>query len=381
MKFELFTPAWKSENAQRRAKALDRMKEEKLLAIVRDPSEDTRLNQVRREAVQRLSPKALAEVALDAKVDTYLRNMAICRVDDEQVLLAYLRDPTAWRPGDALERMRTGKLIVENTMNREFFWEGVRRLSNLGDRENLRYLVLHVEDIRSFDAHWGVDPFEKDLAFLLRLASEASSEYIRAEAFRKLAGKGLASEGMRNAARTRAVELLRADKPDMDLVWTLLWGAGPGESLSPEEQRYFYDRLRKDPLDYLCLDYLQRGKDPAGLAFMPFYEVAYREKRLCLTEADYDRVLDVDEDYALDYLKAFICRGEGGNSKLCGPRTMISICADAIHHMHKAGKARARIERELPQIKHYTITYQYQDSENDIRDDRDTFAVRFWKES
>ena len=42
---------------------------------------------------------------------------------------------------------------------------------------------------------------------------------------------------------------------------------------------------------------------------------------------------------------------------------------------------RARIERELPQIKHYTITYQYQDSENDIRDDRDTFAVRFWKES
>ena len=121
MKFELFTPAWKSENAQRRAKALDGMKEEKLLAIVRDPSEDTRLNQVRGEAVQRLSPKALAEVALDAKVDTYLRNTAIRRVDDEQVLLAYLRDPTAWRPGDALERMRTGKLIVENTMNRARF--------------------------------------------------------------------------------------------------------------------------------------------------------------------------------------------------------------------------------------------------------------------
>ena len=261
MKFELFTPAWKSENAQRRAKALDRMKEEKLLAIVRDPSEDTRLNQVRREAVQRLSPKALAEVALDAKVDTYLRNMAICRVDDEQVLLAYLRDPTAWRPGDALERMRTGKLIVENTMNREFFWEGVRRLSNLGDRENLRYLVLHVEDIRSFDAHWGVDPFEKDLAFLLRLASEASSEYIRAEAFRKLAGKGLASEGMRNAARTRAVELLRADKPDMDLVWTLLWGAGPGESLSPEEQRYFYDRLRKAGLTEAGAQAFRRERD------------------------------------------------------------------------------------------------------------------------
>jgi hypothetical protein len=185
---------------------------------------------------------------------------------------------------------------------------------------------------------------------------------------------------MRNAARTRAIELLRANKPDMDLVWTLLWGAGPGESLSPEEQRYFYDRLRKDPLDYLCLDYLQRGKDPAGFAFMPFYEVTYRE-RLCLTEADYDRVLDADEDFALDYLKAFIRHGEGGNGKLCGPRIMISACADAIHHMHKAGKARARIERELPQIKHYTVTYQYQDSENDIRDDRDTFSVRFWKES
>ena len=228
MKFELFTPAWKSENAQRRAKALDGMKEEKLLAIVRDPSEDTRLNQVRQEAVQRLSPKSLAEVALDAKVDTYLRNMAICRVDDEQVLLAYLRDPTAWRAGDALERMHTGKLILESAMNREFFWTGVKRLSSLGDRENLRYLVLHVEDIWSFDAHWGVDPFEKDSAFLLRLATEAASEYIRAKAFGKLARKGLASAGMRNAARTRAIELLRANKPDMDLVWTLLWGAGPG---------------------------------------------------------------------------------------------------------------------------------------------------------
>jgi hypothetical protein len=380
MKFELFTPAWKSENAQRRAKALDGMKEEKLLAIVRDPSEDTRLNQVRQEAVQRLSPKSLAEVALDAKVDTYLRNMAICRVDDEQVLLAYLRDPTAWRAGDALERMHTGKLILESAMNREFFWTGVKRLSSLGDRENLRYLVLHVEDIQSFDAHWGVDPFEKDSAFLLRLATEAASEYIRAKAFGKLARKGLASAGMRNAARTRAIELLRANKPDMDLVWTLLWGAGPGESLSPEEQRYFYDQLRKDPLNYLCLDYLQRGKDPAGLAFMPFYEFTYRE-RLCLTEADYDRVLDVDEDFALDYLKAFISHGEGGNGKLSGPQFMISTCAEAIRHMHTAGKARARIERELPQIKHYTITYQYEDSENDIRDDRDTFAVRFWKES
>ena len=60
MKFELFTPAWKSENAQRRAKALDRMNDEKLLAIVRNPSQDDRLNLVRREAVERVSPKALA---------------------------------------------------------------------------------------------------------------------------------------------------------------------------------------------------------------------------------------------------------------------------------------------------------------------------------
>ena len=36
MKFELFTPVWKSENAQRRAKALDGMKEEKLLAMTEE---------------------------------------------------------------------------------------------------------------------------------------------------------------------------------------------------------------------------------------------------------------------------------------------------------------------------------------------------------
>ena len=174
---------------------------------------------------------------------------------------------------------------------------------------------------------------------------------------------------------------MREEKPDTELVWTLLWGAGPGESLSPEEQRYFYDQLRKDPLDYLSLDYLRKGKDPAGLAFMPFYEVIYQGKRLCLTEADYDRVLDVEENFALDYLLSLIRRGERGNGRLSGPETMISACADAIHHMHKAGKARARIERELPQIKHYAITYQYQDSDNDIRNECDTFAVRFWKES
>ena len=88
---------------------------------------------------------------------------------------------------------------------------------------------------------------------------------------------------------------------------------------------------------------------------------------------------DVPEDFALDYLLAFIRRGERGNSCLGGPQTMISGCADAILLMHKNGRAKERIERELKAIQSYSISYRYSDSDNDIRDERDEFRVRYWK--
>lgn len=124
---------------------------------------------------------------------------------------------------------------------------------------------------------------------------------------------------------------------------------------------------------------LKDAGDPAGIAFQVFCDGLYWEETRCwLTEDDYARVLEVDEDYALDYLLALI-RTEGNNGSLGGPQTLVEGCAAAIFRMHKAGKARGRIERELPGTKDYRIQYTYQDSEGDIRNETDEFSVTFWE--
>jgi hypothetical protein len=47
--------------------------------------------------------------------------------------------------------------------------------------------------------------------------------------------------------------------------------------------------------------------------------------------------------------------------------------------MHANDRARERIERELPSHEHYSISYDYQDSENDIRSSLDEFDVTYWE--
>ena len=58
---------------------------------------------------------------------------------------------------------------------------------------------------------------------------------------------------------------------------------------------------------------------------------------------------------------------------------MIGTCARAIYMMHANSRARERIERELPSHEHLRISYDYQDSENDIRSDIDEFDVTYWE--
>lgn len=442
MKF-WFTPAWRSDDKEKRAKALDRMSDGKLLAIIRDPAKgDYRMAQIRREAVQRLSAAALLRVALDTSVQQGAREEAICRIDDEQailtmlqdlktdsenlawalrqaakklpaaalgkvaldpsirgfirheaiervddeaVLLAYVRDETAFLPGAALGRMRTGKLILQEALRdgRSFFRAAAYRLETLGDGESLRTLALKAVNVGEMDATTRcLEALEGDTAFVERLAREAASVHVRAQALQTLRKKGLVTEEMRAEARALARQEIRTKTPDPKLVWPLLEIAGPGEALSSEEQGFFYDQLRETPVRAKYLDWLLRAGDPAGAAFMPFCQVLYEDEaygKHKLTEEELERVLAVEENFALDYLLSFIRRAEQiTNSRLGGPETMIEQSAAAICRMHRAGRAKARIERELPQTKTFSVHYVYQDSDNDLRNERDVITVRFW---
>lgn len=360
-------------------KAIERMDDGNLLAILRGHSADSTMYVLCREAIQNLSPTALAEVALDPKLDGWLRSEAIKRIDDEDVLFACARDTSFERPGDALSRMHTGERIVDAAMGNDLFFSGFRRLSELNDRKNMRVMALNAANARSGDAMWVVKAFETDTMFLNKLAKQAVSEYVRTGAFQALARKGLATEEMRGNALARARELIRAENADRDLILDLLRGGGPGQCVSAEEKEFLYSRLKKSPCDYFSMDYLFRAGDPVGIAFMPFYRVLYEEEeRRPLSEEEIGRVLALDEDFALDYLLAFIRNGEFGNGRIAGPRIMITPCAKVIFRMYEAGKARARIERELPETKEYNCRYEYCDSENDIRYNSDRFSVRFW---
>ena len=379
MKLGWFTPAWKSENQEKRAKALGRMDDEKLLEILRDKSDDTLMNTIRLEAIDCLSPAGLKEFVLDTSINGWLRGEAVKQIDDEDILFACAKDETMeWGRVYAVERMHTRERLVDLAMTTKLFTECFDRLRELDDWENLRYLALNAAKAGSNEAIDVVEAFEQDSDVLRRLASRAPSDYVRAGALLELKRQGLATEQMREDARTRARELIRSEKPDQSLIWNLLCAAGPGAELSAEERDFLCDHLRAAPFDYQCLDYLFRTGDPVGLAFMTFYRVLYEEEeRRLLNEEDYARVLALDEDFALDYLLA--CIRVGGNGRLDGPRTVIAPCAEAIYRMHEAGKARERIERELPQTKEYHCIYSYQDSENYIRTDSIRFSVRFWE--
>ena len=88
MKLGWFTPAWKSENQEKRAKALGRMDDEKLLEILRDKSDDTLMHKIQQEAVDCLSPAGLKEFVLDTSINGWLRGEAVKQIDDEDILFA-----------------------------------------------------------------------------------------------------------------------------------------------------------------------------------------------------------------------------------------------------------------------------------------------------
>ena len=430
----LFKPSWQSKNPERRAKALDGLSQEKLMSIIRSESSKAEVFSAKWECVSRLNPAGLKAVALNEKLwgelrlaaverikeqsqladllrsipqdrlkwsnitepvlnrmseetlgavvldpsaSASLRCLAITRVKDEKTLAAYIQDGSAPERKLALKQMHTGMLIASCAIQLGAVSEGRDRLEELKDDDALRFLALNAGEMRSWDADYLARDFAKDKPFLCRLAREAKSDDIRIGALNELAKFGAAPPDLCAEAWKRASALMSEPKPDSGMIWSLLRFA-VADSLTPEERDYLYRDFLKDPTVSIIPEFLKRCGDPAGIAFLPFIEQLYMKNRPVSPE-DLEKVLDVPEDFALDYLLAFIRRGERGNSCLGGPRTMISGCADAILLMHQNGKARERIERELKAIQSYSISYRYSDSDNDIRDERDEFRVRYWK--
>lgn len=401
----LFAPRWMSKNPERRAKALDRLStseladlvrtgdlrteirqealerlpEEQLLALVQDGSIGS-AHDLLMSAVERLQqPSSLAAVALDPSLKEDVRTAAILRIDDEEALVAYAHDKSLGMcyQEQAFERMRTGRLIAQTGLETFLTAATENRLKELGDEENLRWMIMNGEHWQPWAAKRYAKDYAHDISFLKELCQEARSEAMRVAALKELRRQGCATPQMQAEARDRIRELMTA-KAEWELVRDLIDCVNSLGSLDVAERDYLYSLLYKDPLNYQVLKLLCQCDDPAGPAFMVLHDKLYLKSRYA-SDDELSLLLDVPEDAALDYLKAFIRVGHGGNTELGSPRHMIGTCARAIYMMHANGRARERIERELPSHEHLSIDYDYQDSENDIRSSRDEFDVTYWE--
>jgi hypothetical protein len=362
-----------------RQEALERLPEEQLLALVQDGSIGS-AHDLLMSAVERLQqPSSLAAVALDPSLKEDVRTAAILRIDDEEVLVACAHDKSLgmYYQEQAFERMRTGRLIAQMGLETHLASAAESRLKELGDEENLRWMIMNGEHWQPWAAKKYAKDYARDIGFLKELCREARSEAMRVAALRELKHQGCASPQMRAEARERIRELMTANA-DWDLVRDLIDCVDSLGSLDPAERDYLYALLYKNPLDYQVLNLLCECDDPAGPAFMVLHDKLYLKGRR-VSDEELSLLLDVPEDAALDYLKAFIRVGHGGNTELGSPRHMIGTCARAIYMMHANGRARERIERELPSHAQLRISDDYQDSENAIRSRLAVVDVTYWE--
>ena len=404
----LFKPVWKITDPEKRAKkldrmdaaelravavnretsirvrgeALDRLPEKELLALVYEQAGKTLYDPVGVDAAERLKqPESLAAVAADSRLSPDIRRTALKSIRDEQVLTEVLRGDLASRSEKetALENLRSPELIADLACVQGLFAAGIRSLKALDADEALVRLMLKAENMGYPEAEDGVRRYREDEAVLKRLFAEARSASVRLAALESLPENGRDLPGARQQVRQEMRQLMEAGEP-VPLLSHYLRCADPAEPLTEAERQYLYSKLAEEPLYGQALRFLDACGDPAGKAFLCFYDSLYRESsKAYLTREETEQVLQVPEDFALDYLKAFIRKGENAaNSKLGGPGTMISGCAGAIRLMYAHGKARERIEKEFPKSQRYEISYRYQDPDDqEIYSETDDFTVGF----
>ena len=366
-----------------RLEALDRMPEEALLSLIYDRAGNSRDTWICQQAADRLKkPDNLKAVATDPRLDSGVRYCALQHVEDEKTLEEAVRGELAGLQEKrlALSKLRNPGLIAELARGEHLHYTGIRKLEALKADRELLQLMLEAEGMNLSDANTGIRRFRDNRDALERMLAEARSDAVRAEALKALTEDGAAPAGARQEARKEIRRMIEKGETDTRVFPILMRCADTEEALTETEREFLYNLLRKDPLCWYALKFLNDCGDPAGKAFLCFYDSLYaRETKACLTGEETERVLQVPEDFALDYLKAFAESGEGGNTKHAGPMIMVTGAAGAIRLMHERGKARERIEKELPQRKDYRCSYRYQDSENDIRSDTDEFTAVFWE--
>lgn len=403
----LFKPVWQIKEREKRAKALDRMNDQKLCAVALNMDVPYA---VRQEACSRMSEETLmrlasdptndfwvcapaaellknpenqAAVATDSRLDSGIRIRALQNVRNEKVLTAVIRSDWASRDEKkkAINRLQNAALITDLACEQDITFDAVRRLRDLDADHELRRLILSAENMDPSAFYFAFDPYKKDAAFLTRVYNEARSGAVREEALEMLVEKGWEPAGVRQKLRKEIQERLRTGQTDGKRMKELFSLADRNEPLTDPERQYLYNVLRSDPFCWYATEFLNDCGDPAGMMFFRFYEALERELpgKTHLSDEEVALVLQIPEDLAVTYLKAFAKKGDGGNGNLGGPRTMLFGCARAVRLMHERGAAREQIEKEFPQSKHYRIEYTYQDSENDIRDDTDEFTAVFWE--
>jgi hypothetical protein len=411
----LFTPQWMNKDVKKRAAAMAKLTEDELMAIV---CGERASEVIRAEALAHLQDvDSLEKIVYEDTIPAKLRASALKSIKSDDILKRIVGDPRTWGLWkNAISQMKNDQMLAEiiiqyddyhiwecavnNMQNRELIVEtalrlnsagftdqSIKRLKSLDDDERIKELLLAAPELGSFQLSNYIGFYENQPTAIMEIFHKAKCEDLRLTALSELAKRDLSPElqSQAHALLRQKLQLHQSGANNSDQIVRLMDAFPNGIALMDEERIILYSLLTKKNqelkrLRYWSAKFLASCDDMVGLAVLPFFKKLLWSSGQAqeLDEHEYKRLLNIPADLALDFLIQFKENAFSSTGRRA-PSLIMSCCAKAICLLHEKGHASERIERELPQMQSFSIAYDYQDSEGDIRSDTDNFTVAFWK--
>lgn len=409
----LFAPQWMNKDAKKRAAAMAKLTEDELMAIV---CGERASEVIRAEAIAHLQDvDSFEKIVYKDTIPAKLRASALKSIKRDDILKRIVGDPRTWGLWkNAISQMKNDQMLAEiiiryddyhiwecavnNMQNRELIVEtalrlnssgftdqSIKRLKSLDGDVHIMELLLAASDLDGFQLSAYIEFYENQPTAIMEIFHKAKCENLRLAALVELTKQDSSPElqSQVHALLRQKLQLYQSGANNSDQIARLMDALPNGVALMDEERAALYallmNKQKSEHLRYTTLKFLVSCHDAVGYAALPFYEKLLRPARQEeLDEHEYARLLDIPSDLALNFLISFKENAFSSTSR-CGPERIMRCCAKAICLLHEKGHAVERIERELPQMQSFSINYNYQDSEGDIRGDTDHFTVTFWK--
>lgn len=320
---------------------------------------------------------AIERIVLDESLRLEIRHSALDNLTDDAALERIAMNGSVDMKLRAIvvDRLQDGFLVARiGAADESMFYTSALKLRGMKDWKSFRWLCAHAQ-VSSLYSAYNCLAFGSDPVLFQTLEHDASSFAIRR------AAKGRQLEVGEYTPALQSFEL--------DLVRDMVVRCSPERRTAMEVIEHLEQARCDDPEPdvrgflHACLiaidddsaadvaEFLALCEDPVGMAIEPLWAAALKEE--CLSDAELEAMLEIDEDYALNYLMTFAKTGYGADWA-----RRVKMSSRAIWLMHSRGHAVQRIESELPRRKRYSYECEYQDSENDIRYKTEEFEVVFW---